>query len=124
MAEQVTAKELRKAIFESEDIPEELVAVPEWGDVKILVRGMNGKQRARFLRRATDPATGQVSWENFYPELVIATAHHPEDKSPIFEDADRDTLNQKSGIALNRVAEVAQRLSGLGGDDVEDAKKG
>lgn len=122
MAEQVTAKELRKAIFESEDIPEEVVAVPEW-NTKILVRGMNGKQRARFLRRSTDPASGQVSWESFYPELVIATAHDPDSGDQIFEEADRDTLNQKSGIALNRVAEIAQRLSGLGGDDVEEAKK-
>jgi hypothetical protein len=123
MAQQVTAKELRKAIFESEDIPEKIVPVPEWGDVEILVRGMNGKQRAKFLRRATDPVTGQVSWENFYPDLVIATAHQVDTKELIFEDADRDTLNQKSGMALSRVAEAAQKLSGLGGDDVEEAKK-
>lgn len=116
------ASELRKQIFEAEDIPEEMVDVPEW-ETKILVKGMNGKGRANFLRRSTDPVSGQVSYENFYPELVIATAHDPDSGEPIFESADRDNLNSKSGIALNRIAEVAQRLSGLGGADVEEAKK-
>ena len=116
------AGELRKLIFETDDIPEEVVDVPEW-KTKILVRGMNGKGRATFLRRTSDPNTGQVSYENFYPELVIATAFDPDTREQVFEPADRDMLNSKSGIALNRVAEVAQRLSGLGGDDVEEAKK-
>jgi hypothetical protein len=116
------ASELRKHIFEVEDIPEEMVDVPEW-DTKILVKGMNGKGRATFLRRSSDPVSGQVSFENFYPELVIATAFDPDSGEQIFEPADRDKLNSKSGVALNRVAEVAQRLSGLGGTDVEEAKK-
>ncbi len=115
------ASELRKSILESEDIPEKIVDVPEWG-TKVLIKGMNGKARANFLRRSTTQS-GEVSFENFYPELVIATAHDPETREPIFEPADRDGLNTKSGLALNRVAEVAQRLSGLGADDLEEAKE-
>ena len=115
------ASELRKSIFEVDDIPTQVVEVPEWG-VEILVKGMNGKGRANFLKRSTD-ADGNVSYENFYPELVIATAFDPESGEQIFDSADRDTLNTKSGVALNRIAEVAQRLSGLGSDDVGEAKK-
>lgn len=115
------ASELRKLVFDAEDIPEEEVEVPEW-NVTVLVRGMNGKGRANFLRRSTD-ANGNVSFENFYPELIIATAFDPETGEQIFEKSDRDTLNTKSGVALNRIAEVAQRLSGLGSEDVEEAKK-
>ena len=115
------ASELRKLVFEAEDIPEEEVTVPEWG-VTILVRGMNGKGRANFLRRSTN-AQGEVSFENFYPELVIATAFDPETGEQVFEASDREELNRKSGLALNRVAEVAQRLSGLGTADLEEAKK-
>lgn len=116
------ASELRKLITEMNDIPEEMVEVPEW-DVKIMVRGMTGKGRANFLRRSTDPVTGNIQYENFYPELVIACSFDPETGEQIFDPADRDMLNSKSGMALGRVADVAQRLSGLGGDDIEEAKK-
>lgn len=115
------ASELRKLVWEADDIPEEVVDVPEW-NIKVLVRGMNGRGRANFLRRSTNE-DGQVSFENFYPELIIATAFDPESEEQIFESADRDQLNTKSGVALNRLAEVAQRLSGLGSADLEEAKK-
>jgi hypothetical protein len=113
------ASELRKTILEVEDIPSEVIEVPEWG-VEVVVRGMDGLARARFLRRATS-ADGEADYEKFYPELIIACAYD-KDGNPAFEGADRDALNQKSGRALERVATVAQRLSGLGGDDIEEAK--
>lgn len=116
------ASELRKLILEVDDIPSEVVVIPEWGDAKILVRGMNGKQRAKFLERSTGP-DGNVKFDHFYVELIMATAHDPDSEEIIFEPADRDTLNSKSGKALERLAMVAQRLSGLGAADVEEAKK-
>lgn len=113
--------ELRKSILENEDIQQEIVAVPEWGGTKLEVRGMNGKDRASFLRRSTD-SEGNIAYENFYPELLIATLFDPESGEKVFEPADRDALNQKSGAALERLAIVAQRLSGLGVSDVEAAE--
>ena len=115
-------KELRKSIFDVEDIPEEIVAVPEWNDTKVLVRGMNGKNRAEFLKRSTNP-DGEVAFDRFYAELIIATAFDPEDGEKVFEAADRDAINAKSGMALERLARVAQRLSGLGATDLDEAKK-
>jgi hypothetical protein len=115
------ATELRKSIFEADDIGREVVDVPEW-EVKVEVRGMNGKARATFLRRATNPADGTLEYEKFYPELLIATIHDPESGEKVFESADRDAINEKSGAALERLALVAQRLSGLGAADVEAAK--
>lgn len=116
------ASELRKSIFEIDDIPEEIVPVPEWGDIKILVRGMTGLSRANFLKRSTD-ANGEVAFDRFYAELIIATSFDPEDGEKLFEGADREALNAKSGLALERIARVAQRLSGLGATDLEEAKK-
>lgn len=113
--------DLRKSILAAEDIRSEIVEVPEW-NVKLEVRGMSGKERATFLRRTTEPGSGEVSFEKFYPELLIATVRDPETGDPVFEAADRETLNSKSGVALERVASVAQRLSGLAGADVEEAK--
>lgn len=117
-----TAADLKKAIFDYDDIPSEVVAVPEWGDVKILVKGMTGAARANFLKRASD-VDGQIAYDRFYPELIIATAFHPDTDEALFEGADRAHLNEKSGAALEKIASVAQRLSGLGAVDVEESKK-
>jgi hypothetical protein len=116
------AAELKKLIFEYDDIPTELVAVPEWGDIKVLVKGMTGKSRANFLKRASDN-DGNISYDRFYAELIIATVYHPDTDEAVFEGADRESINAKSGAALETVATVAQRLSGLGGDDIDAAKK-
>lgn len=112
--------DLRKSILEADDIGEEILDVPEWG-TKLLIKGMNGKERANFLKRSMN-IDGEVAFDRFYPELVIATAHDPESGDKIFEAADRDPLNTKSGAALERIATVAQRLSGLGSSDVEVVK--
>jgi len=128
------ASELRQKILEVEDIQIEIVPVTEW-DVDIEVRGMSGLERAGFLRRSTDKE-GEVAFERFYPELLIATCFEPPEKNEegtyedvvlgtgekLFEPADRDTLNSKSGAALERIAQVGQRLSGLGQQDVEEAE--
>ena len=87
---------------------------------------MDGLARARFLRRATGP-DGEADYERFYPELAIACLYELPDEDgtpgvPIFEAADREALNKKSGKALERVATVAQQLSGLGAVDLEEAK--
>jgi hypothetical protein len=111
---------LKSRILNADDIPIEIIEVPEWGDVKLEVRGMNGKERAGFLRRTTADG-GEVSFEKFYPELIIATVFDPESGEKVFGPADRDNINTKSGAALERVAAVAQRHSGLGASDVDDA---
>ena len=114
------ANELKSRIFEIDDIQSEVVPIEEWEDIPLEIRGMNGKERAGFLKRTTADG-GEVSFEKFYPELLIATVYDPETGEKVFEPADRDHLNQKSGAALERIATVAQRLSGLGATDVEDA---
>lgn len=115
------ASELRKKALEAEDIRTEEVHVPEW-DVTLKVKGMTGAQRAKFLRSASNPVSGEVNFEKFFANLVIATAFDPDSDEPVFEDADRDALNQKSGAVINRLALVAQDLSGLGDKVMEDAK--
>ena len=121
-ADDVTAADIKKMILDYDDIPVEELEVPEWGDIKILIKGMTGKSRANFLKRASG-TSGEIEFDRFYPELIIATVHDPVTEKPIFEGADRDAINAKSGAALETVAKVAQRLSGLGSSDVEEAKK-
>lgn len=114
-------KNLRAQILESEDLQSETLSVPEWNDVKVELRGMNGLDRARFMQKV---AQGEgVNFENWYPELIIATAFDPDTGTKLFERADKDALNRKSGSALSRLGDVAARLSGLGASDVEGAEE-
>ena len=117
----MSSKELRDTILRVQDIQTEIVEVPQW-DVKIEVRGMTGKARANFLRSVTG-RDNQTDMEKFYPQLIIATAHDPESGEPVFELADRDALNAKSGAALEVLAQAAMRLSGLVTADVAEVEE-
>jgi hypothetical protein len=112
-----TAKDMRAYIFAKDDILEEIVEVSEW-DVKILVRGMTGKQRSKVMQGALRP-DGTPDLERMYPDMCIATCYHPTEKVLLFTPADRDALNAKSGGVLEKLAMTAAKLSGL---DVEAAK--
>ncbi len=112
---------LRESILGAKDIQTETVSVPEW-DVTVQVRGLTGTQRARLLKNGFEPS-GAVNFERLYPELVIASTFDPESGERVFTDADRDALNEKSGKALERIAQAAMRVSGLNPDANEDAAK-
>lgn len=112
---------LRNKILESDDIKEEEVIVDEW-DCKIKVKGLTGKSRSEILNEAID-SQGNFDFTKIYPDLVIATAHNPETDEKIFQREDRDTINKKSGAALEKIAEVAVRLSGLQEAAQEEARK-
>lgn len=102
---------LRDAILAAEDIRHEIVEVPEWG-VSVEVRGLTAKARADLLQNAQD-GRGGISLAKAYPMLVIACCYDPESGAPVFDPADREALENKSGAALERVALAAARLSGL-----------
>lgn len=102
---------LRDQIFAIQDIPSEMVEVPEWG-VKLEVRGMTGAERTRIMDLALDNKGG-MNLQFVYPEIVIATAFDPETGTQVFTPNDRGTLLSKSATALDRLAGVGMRLSGF-----------
>jgi hypothetical protein len=102
---------IRDQILAKQDIPSEMVEVPEWG-VKVEVRGMTGAERTRIMDKATQTA-GDVNLQFVYPEIVIATAFDPESGEQVFKPSDRDALLAKSATALDRIAGVGMRLSGF-----------
>jgi hypothetical protein len=102
---------LRDQIFAIQDIPSEMVEVPEWG-VKLEVRGMTGAERTRIMDLAIDNKGG-MNLQFVYPEIVIATAFDPETGLQVFTPNDRGTLLSKSATALDRLAGVGMRLSGF-----------
>jgi len=112
---------IRDQILAKQDIPSEVVDVPEWG-VKVEVRGMTGAERTRIMDKATQNA-GDVNLQFVYPEIVIATAFDPETGEQVFKPSDRDALLAKSATALDRIAAVGMRLSGFTAESANDMGK-
>jgi hypothetical protein len=112
---------IRDQILAKQDIPSEMVDVPEWG-VKVEVRGMTGAERTRIMDKATQNA-GDVNLQFVYPEIVIATAFDPESGEQVFKPNDRDALLAKSATALDRIAAVGMRLSGFTAESADNLGK-
>lgn len=113
---------IRDQILAVQDIPTELVDVPEWG-VKIEVRGMTGAERTRIMDKATASA-GEMNLQMIYPEIVIATSFDPETGEQVFLPEDQSILLSKSATALDRVAMVGMRLSGFTKESADELGKG
>lgn len=113
---------LRDKILAADDIQTEAVEIPEWG-VTVEVRGMNGADRSRILEKAADSADGRVDIQTMYVETVIASTYDPESGEPVFTPDDRSALLGKSAAALDRLAAVGMRLSGMDERATETAKK-
>lgn len=110
----------RDAILAAQDIVTEDVAVPEWGGT-VLVRGLTGRERDQF---ELDLLQGkgrnrEVNLRNMRAKLVVRSVIDS-DGDRVFSDADAVALGAKSASALQRVFRVAQRLSGLADDEVEE----
>jgi len=112
---------LRDKILQVKDIQEETVDLTDIWGVKLLVRGLTGRQRAKLLQNAVS-TKGDVDLERIYPELVIYSVYDPDTGEQVFKLADRDALADKSGAALERITQVAMRLSGLTPEAVKEAK--
>ena len=112
---------IRQAALNAKDIRTELVEIPEWDHVKIEVRGFTLQERLDFYGRVSDGET--INRNNFLPELVISACFDPDSGQKVFEAADRDTLKTKSAAALEKITQVAMRLSGLQEQDVVEVEK-
>lgn len=110
----------REAIMGAMDLQQEVVAVPEWGG-SVIVRGLTGLDRDSFERAMLDVRgnDAKVNWRNFRAKLICRSVVDAAGKR-IFRDEDADMLGAKSAVALQRIFRVAQRLSGLADDEVEE----
>lgn len=113
----------RDAILQAQDLPRELVTVPEWGG-EVYVRALTGAERDAFEQSIVEQKgkSTKMNLQNMRAKLVALTVVDEEGKR-VFSDADAKLLGQKSALALNRVFEVAQKLSGLTPEDVDELTK-
>ncbi len=117
------SKLTREQILNASDIQSEVVAVPEWGG-EVTVRGITGKERDQ-LEASMMEIKGKhmsVSLANVRAKLVQLSVVDEEGKL-LFAPADVQELGNKSALALDRIFSVAQKLSGLSNEDIEELAK-
>src|SRR6266704_1000355 len=114
----------RERILAVPDITTEAVDVPEWGGA-VTVRGLTGDERDDFEATCVKGRgrKTEVNLRNFRAKLVARSCVAADGVSRLFSDEDAAALGKKSGAAINRVFEVAARLSGLTDADMEELAK-
>lgn len=111
----------RDQIRNSQDIVVERVAVPEWGGA-VMVRAMTGTERDAFEQSLVvgHGRAQRVQLHNVRARLCSITIIDPATNRRMFTDRDVEWLGTKSSAALDRVYEVAARLSKITDKDVEE----
>lgn len=105
------------------DTPSEIVEIPEWGGLKVLVKGFTLGAKDDFLASILDKATNEPNLKAFNVGILVGTAHDPESGERLFSEEDIPVLKQKSAAAIDRLIQVGQRLSGLTEEAVDIAAK-
>jgi hypothetical protein len=111
----------KEQILGADDRRTEDVEVPEWGGT-VRVRALSGRERDAYeagIVQVRGDGSRNVTLENIRSRLVSLTVVD-ESGERIFSDGDVKALGEKSAAALERVFDVARKLSGLSEDDVEE----
>ena len=107
---------LRDLILKADDLKRVPVEVPEW-ETTVYVRTMTGLEQDRF-----EVFAKEEGGLNVRAALLVASVCD-EDGQPVFVAEDIPALGEKSGAALDRLVEVAMRLSGIGKKDMDALEK-
>lgn len=110
-------------ILDADDLPCEDVEIPEWGGT-VRVRGMSGTDRDRFeaamLSKDMRSVSKESALERYRARLAAACIVDENGQRMFRSDAEIKQLGEKSAQALQRVCDVASRLSGLTDADQEE----
>lgn len=110
----------RGDILERDDILVEDVYVKEWGGT-VRVRTLTARERdlwedSRTTRKGADVT---VDMTDFRASLVVRSVVDG-DGERLFEDDDLEAIGAKSGAAIDKLWDVAARLSGISKEDEEE----
>lgn len=112
----------KEQILGADDIKTETVSVPEWGG-DVLVRGLSGVERDAYEMAVYRPDGKLTSSPRNIRSQLVARSVVDENGKRVFTSLDAEQLGKKSGAALDRVFEVAARLSGIRKEDIEEIAK-
>jgi hypothetical protein len=114
----------REAILASRDVTIERVEVQEWGG-EVYVRNLSGKSRDSFEGsrvRVMPGNTVEMVHDNTRARLLSMTLCD-EHGALLFSQDDIEALGEKDAAVLDRLFDVAQRLSGMRPTDGRDKLK-
>ena len=109
----------RDQILAAQDLASEEISVPEWGGA-VRVRMMTGAERDA-LGATLLGADKKVDMSQYRIRLLAACLVD-EAGQPLFGPDEVGLLGAKSGVALDRVYRVAERLNDVGAGAVEAAQ--
>lgn len=113
----------RDQILQAEDLPSEVVQIPEWNG-SVMVRGLTGSGRGKFqnsIMSQNGKVDSKMTIDMREAEMrLVAECTVNEKGAQLFTLKDIVELGKKSGSAINRISEVAMRLSGFTQDDLQE----
>lgn len=114
----------KDAILAADDVVFQDVEVPEWGGT-VRIRALTGTERDGFeesvLRRSPDGSFEAVM-ADMRAKLLVRTLVD-EDGKRLFSAKEVAQLGSKSAQVLDRLFEIASRLSGISRKDVDELAK-
>jgi hypothetical protein len=101
-------------ILGMDDIPTELVSVPEWKGRTVMISGMTaaGKNAYQSSLVELNGKSRKLKLEHSTAKLLVRTLVDA-NRQPLFTETDIIRLGTKSSAVLERLAKVASRLSGM-----------
>ncbi|MGW3627282.1 hypothetical protein [Streptomyces sp. NPDC000880] len=100
------------------------VDVPEWGG-EVRICGLSGSERNAYQSSLiVTGSNGSVQRLNLTDQMakLLAKSLVDENFERLYTDKEVKDLGKKNGAVMERLMKVAQRLSGLRKEDVEDAE--
>lgn len=110
----------KEQILKANDLKTEKVSVPEWNG-EVYVRTMTGTERDAFDQSLVE-SKDKTNLANIRARLCALTVVD-EKGGRLFDDKDIVDLGKKSSAALDRVFAVAQKLNGIGANNIEELAK-
>ena len=113
---------IREQILSTDDLHSEKVEVAEWG-VTLIVKELTGEQRASLFD-TIEVANGKVQdFDKNMQGRLVAMSLYDLNGVRIFSDDDVQSLMSKSGTVLDRLSDVAMRVSGISADAGDELGK-
>jgi hypothetical protein len=121
---------LKDLILAADDLTFEDHQVPEWGGATVRVQAMTGTDRDAFEAKMValkkggqnDAKAVELRLTNFRSKVLVKCLHDPETGERVFEDNEAHKLGGKNAAVLDRLFDVAKRLSGMDEKAVEEAE--
>lgn len=104
-------KSFKERIAAYPDVKEKVITVKEWGNEKILVKGITA--RARYKIFLTEEGKPRKDVALTTVQSVIECSYDPKTKEKLFTSEDAEMLLEKNSDAIEFIAGEIQEVSGM-----------